>query len=105
MIGQHCRGVHRALERNHATTEGDNCLINVECNSKIRCNLTGASEMGEWGLDQLEMPCITLRNPLRILEMRDAGFAGVVTAVSAFESHENITLPNQKNEKNEKNEE
>ena len=53
----------------------------------MHCNLVGASEMGEGGLDQLKILCITVGKQFG---MRDAGFAGVVTAVSAFESHEII---------------
>ena len=53
----------------------------------MNCNLVGASEMGEHGLDQLKIPCITVGKPFW---KRNAGFAGVVivTAVSAFKSHE-----------------
>lgn len=51
-----------------------------------RCHLTGASEMEERGLDQLDVPCITVQIQIKRAEGTD--LAGVVTAVStsAFES-------------------
>ena len=66
---------------------GSQTSFYVKCNSRIHCNLVGASEMGEGGLDQLKISCITVGKPFW---RRDAGFAGVVTAVSAFESPEVI---------------
>ena len=68
-------------------------LICSECISRMNCNLVGASEMGEHGLDQLKVPCVTVGKPFW---KRNAGFAGVVTvtAVSAFESYEVISKSN-----------
>ena len=43
--------------------------------------------MGEHGLDQLKIPCVTVGKPF---EKRNAGFAGVVTALSASKSYEVI---------------
>ena len=70
-------------------------LVYVECNSRIHCNLVGASEMGEGGLDQLKNTLYhcgkaVLRGRCRLCRCR------IVTAVSAFESHQIIPKRNRR---------
>lgn len=78
---------HQArVEGNNAITGEDNPSLMLSGIIGSRCHLTGASEMEERGLDQLDVPCMTVQIQIKREEGTD--LAGVVTAVStsAFES-------------------